>query len=322
MIENWRAGEAPLSSDELSRCNAALVRLSVTPMGKDGPWAAFATNDLEATALSGAASVTGTPETPPLTGYGNQTAHAVGLYAAVCALAEVRLRDASGAGHHIDLSAHETLVACTEQVLVQWFFPDGGRWETPIAQRQGSLRWSGAYEVYPDQDGNGLMATSSLGLVGTLVPWLAETGAAADLTDRQRYPDLIALVKEMLHVMEVLRDRTARARPMPCSTRRRSGDSRSARSGASARPSAPRKLRRGAISLSAKCPASAQCRSRGACSAAMATDRPRPHPRLPQAQWEPRSRLAGVGGEPTSAAPSPAYACSISRASSPTSART
>ena len=70
--------------------------------------------------------------------------------------------------------------------------PDGGRWTTPIAQRQGSLHWSGGYEVYPDRDGNGLMVTPSLGLMQTLIPWLEETDAAADLPDRERYPDLIA----------------------------------------------------------------------------------------------------------------------------------
>ena len=206
LIEDWRAGEDPVDTEAFPQ----LVRLSVTPMGQEGPWAGLAVNDLVATALCGAASVTGTPETPPLVGYGNQTAHTVGFYAACCALAGVRLRDASGQGCHIDLSSHETLIANTEQMLMQWFFPDGGRWTTPIAQRQGSLHWSGGYELYPDREGNGLMVTPSLGLMQTLIPWLEETDSAGDLTDRERYPDLIALVKEMPHVMDVLRDWTAR----------------------------------------------------------------------------------------------------------------
>ncbi len=205
LIEDWQAGGEPLAlGDRFPR----LVRLSVTPMGQEGPWAGLAMNDLVSTALCGAASLTGTPETPPLTGYGNQTVHTIGFYAAVCALAGVRLRDASGEGCHIDLSGHETLIANTEQMLMQWFFPDGGRWTTPIAQRQGSLHWSGGYEVYPDREGNGLMVTPSLGLMQTLIPWLEETEAAADLADRERFPDLIALVKAMPHVMEVLREWT------------------------------------------------------------------------------------------------------------------
>ena len=209
LIEDWRGDEAPFDAEALRDAFPQLVRLSVTPMGREGPWAGLAVNDLVATALCGAASITGTPETPPLTGYGNQTAHTIGFYAACCALAGVRLRDANGHGSHIDLSGHETLIANTEQMLMQWFFPDGGRWTTPIAQRQGSLHWSGGYEVYPDRDGNGLMVTPSLGLMQTLIPWLEETDAAGDLPDRERYPDLIALVKEMPHVMATLRDWTA-----------------------------------------------------------------------------------------------------------------
>src|SRR6185312_9972677 len=67
--------------------------------------------------------VTGNASTPPLTGYGNQSSHTVGLYVAVCALAAHRAVRLSGVGQHVDLSAHEALVSCTEQVLLQWFFP-------------------------------------------------------------------------------------------------------------------------------------------------------------------------------------------------------
>ena len=209
LIEDWRGDEAPLDAETLREAFPKLVRLSVTPMGQEGPWAGLAVNDLVATALCGAASVTGTPETPPLAGYGNQTAHTVGFYAACCALAGVRLRDASGEGCHIDLSSHETLTANTEQMLMQWFFPDGGLWTTPVAKRQGSLHWSGGYECYTDRNGDGLMVTPSLGLIDKLIPWLEETDSAGNLGDPEEFPNLIALVKEMPHVMSVLKDWTS-----------------------------------------------------------------------------------------------------------------
>src|SRR6185437_640456 len=97
--------------------NPRLAHISVTPMGHDGPWAEFRTNDLVANALSGAASVTGSAETPPLTGYGNQTYHTAGLYAAICALAALRAATATGQAQPVELSAHEALFSCTEQVL-------------------------------------------------------------------------------------------------------------------------------------------------------------------------------------------------------------
>ena len=82
-------------------------------------------NDLVANALCGAASVTGEAGAPPLNGYGNQTHHTAGLYAAICALAAWRAADVTGTPQHVDLSEHEALVSCTEQVLMQWFFQAG-----------------------------------------------------------------------------------------------------------------------------------------------------------------------------------------------------
>ncbi|GIW12772.1 MAG: putative CoA-transferase [Tepidiforma sp.] len=205
LIEDWPPPGPDVAAADLANANPALVRVSVTPMGQDGPRADWRVNDLVANALCGSAWVTGDAQSPPISGYGNQSCHTVGLYAAVVALAALRFVRASGRGVHVDLSAHEALVSCTEQVLMQWFFPNG-TWRTPIARRQGSLHWSGAYEVYPARDGHGVMVTASLKLTEVLVPWLIECGAAQDLADRERYPDVIAMVKDLPYVMKVLRE--------------------------------------------------------------------------------------------------------------------
>src|SRR5690606_7782552 len=89
LIEDWAPGNSLLSADEVREINPRLVHVSVTPFGQEGPWANYASNDLVANALSGSASVGGNAETPPLTGYGNQTYHTVGYYVATCALAAV-----------------------------------------------------------------------------------------------------------------------------------------------------------------------------------------------------------------------------------------
>ncbi|HMO53430.1 MAG TPA: CoA transferase [Tepidiformaceae bacterium] len=146
LLEDWGA-DAPPGSDALTDVTRAFVRVSVTPMGADGPLRDWNVNDLVANGLSGSASVTGNATTPPLSGYGNQSHHTVGMYAAVCALAAHRVGKSTGMAQHVDLSAHEALVSCPEQVLMQWFSPQGP-WGTPIARRQGSLHWSSAYEVY------------------------------------------------------------------------------------------------------------------------------------------------------------------------------
>ncbi|MEO9255357.1 MAG: CoA transferase, partial [Tepidiformaceae bacterium] len=205
LIEDWEPGSAPLSAGELLSANPRLVRVSVTPMGLDGPLSQLKTNDLVANALSGSASVTGNADTPPITGYGNQSYHTVGLYAAICALAALRTARATGEAQHVDLSAHEALVSCTEQVLMQWFFPEG-TWHDPIAKRQGSLHWSTAYEVYEASDGKDVMVTAALHFPDVLLPWLREEGAAQDLADPEKFPSLVSMIRKLPYVMKVLKD--------------------------------------------------------------------------------------------------------------------
>ncbi len=205
LIEDWPPARPPLTAQELRASNPALAHVSVTPMGLDGPLSGLRVNDLVANALCGAASVTGAPETPPLSGYGNQTYHTVGLYAAICALAARRAARATGRYQHVDLSAHEALVSCTEQVLMQWFFPEGA-WKSPIAPRLGSLHWSRAYEVYPAETGGGVMVTAALHFVDVLLPWLKEEGAAQELANPERYPNFLSMVQDLPYVMNVLRE--------------------------------------------------------------------------------------------------------------------
>ena len=205
LIEDWDPAGPPVTGEALVEANPALARVSVTPMGLDGPLAGWRANDLVANALCGSASVTGNASTPPISGYGNQSHHTVGLYAAVCALVAHRSARASGGSQHVDLSAHEALVSCTEQVLMEWFFP-GGVWKTSIAPRQGSLHWSGAYEVYTAADGHGVMVTASLKLAEVLVPWLIEDGAAQDLGDSEKFPSVVSMVRNLPYVMKVLRE--------------------------------------------------------------------------------------------------------------------
>ncbi|HEX6031269.1 MAG TPA: CoA transferase, partial [Tepidiformaceae bacterium] len=119
-------------------------------------------------------------------------------------LAARRAAKLTGEAQHVDLSAHEALVSCTEQVLMQWFFP--GPWPSRVAQRQGSLHWSGAYEVYPSKTGEGVMVTPSLRFADVLLEWLKEDGAAQDLSDPEKYPDVMSMIRNLPYVMQVLRE--------------------------------------------------------------------------------------------------------------------
>ncbi len=204
LVEDWGPA-GPLDAAAIATANQTIAHVSVTPMGLTGPDANLRINDLVANALSGSASVTGNASTPPISGYGNQSHHTVGMYVAVCALAAHRAARMTGKPQHVDLSAHEALVSCTEQVLMQWFFPEG-TWGTNIARRQGSLHWSTAYEVYEASDGHGVMVTAALRFADVLLPWLVEAGAAQDLADPEKYPNVVSMIRDLPYVMKVLRE--------------------------------------------------------------------------------------------------------------------
>jgi crotonobetainyl-CoA:carnitine CoA-transferase CaiB-like acyl-CoA transferase len=204
LIEDWGSSNNKYPDDLLQNLTKDLVHLAITPMGLEGPWANISANDLILGALSGGVSITGTSDKAPLNSYGYQTYNAAGFYGAISALAAMRLRDITAQPQKVDLSIHEAMVTCTEQILMQWFFPEG-RWD-PVAKRQGSLHWSGGYEVDNDRNGRGVMVTSSLGLQEALIPWLNETGFGRELADKEKFPDLISLVKKMPLIMETLRN--------------------------------------------------------------------------------------------------------------------
>jgi crotonobetainyl-CoA:carnitine CoA-transferase CaiB-like acyl-CoA transferase len=187
-----------LDYPDLCALNPRLVHVSLTPFGRSGPRAGWQTSDLVSAALGGVLSVTGEPE-QPLNSWGRQAFNVGGFFAAIVGLAGVYAARRDGQGQHVDLSLHECVSTCTEQVLMYWFF----RHLLPIAiaPRQASLHWSGAYEVMRCRDGH-VMITPTPSL-STLVAWLAEDGMAegvADLTGdlaqvRERIPELMAALR-------------------------------------------------------------------------------------------------------------------------------
>ena len=180
LIETEQPGRlAVLGLDypELQKHNASLVHVSLTPFGRAGPRAGWQVSDLVATALGGVLSVSGDPD-QPLNGWGRQAFNVGGLYAAIAGLAGVHLARRTGLGQHIDLSLHEAVISCTEQVLMGWFYQDRlpGVQREPrgVYQRQRSLHWAGAFEVMSCLDSE-IMASLVPG-APALIRWMAEEG--------------------------------------------------------------------------------------------------------------------------------------------------
>lgn len=66
----------------------------------------------------------------------------------------------------------------------------------------GAIHWSGAYDIFP-----GAMAAVRRfrwRLAETILPWLMEEGAAQDLADPERYPNVVAMIRNLPYLMSVV----------------------------------------------------------------------------------------------------------------------
>ncbi len=170
---------------DLSRRNPRLVHVSVTPFGRTGPRASWKSSDLVANALGGLLSVNGTPA-EPINGYGRQAFNTAGFFAAISALAALSAARRTGRGQHVDVSIHQCVIACTEQIPMYWFFRSffAAMGRPAIAARQGAVHWSGLYDVAACRDGHCMVSPTPLGALPALVEWIArETGAPPPAID-------------------------------------------------------------------------------------------------------------------------------------------
>lgn len=194
-----RLASLGLDFPTLHALNPGLVQVSLTPFGRQGPRAHWQTSDLVTAALAGVLSVTGTPDAP-LNGWGRQCFNTGSFFAAICGLAGVHAARETGRGQHIDLSLQQAVLACTEQVLMYWFFSK--IFPTPIAPRQASLHWSGAFAVMPCASGAAMVTPGTH--MPTLLDWLEADGMAGDLRDLD-LSDTLKVFAHIPHIMELLR---------------------------------------------------------------------------------------------------------------------
>jgi len=101
------AGER-LDPASLRAAHPALVVLTISPYGCEGPWADRLATDLTLQAESGSIGIRGLPGGEPFQAGGRLTEWAAGAYGAVAALAAAIRSRAGGGGEHVDLSLLET----------------------------------------------------------------------------------------------------------------------------------------------------------------------------------------------------------------------
>lgn len=142
--------ERGLGYDDLAAVNPALIYVSITPFGQDGPKAHYADSDLILLAASGLLFITGDDDRPPVRVSVPQAYLHASAEAAVGALAAHLERQRSGRGQHVDVSAQQAVNQATfsTALAAPLGFPE-------IRRMSGGVRYGPAWlrQVYPAKDG-------------------------------------------------------------------------------------------------------------------------------------------------------------------------
>jgi crotonobetainyl-CoA:carnitine CoA-transferase CaiB-like acyl-CoA transferase len=198
VVESFSPGhlkELGLGFEVLSGINPKLILVSVTAFGQNGPRSKYKSCDIVTSAFGGQMYVSGSPSTPPLKSFGEQSYYTASLFAATGVLLALRKRAQSGKGEHIDISMQEAVVSTLEHVWIRYFY------ENVIPKRQGSLNWNNNFYILSCKDGHILI--SFLQQWETLVEWMASEGMAEDLIE-ERWKEGGYRLQHLDHIIEVM----------------------------------------------------------------------------------------------------------------------
>lgn len=145
-LDGWGIGW-----DALRGRNPALVLVSITPFGQDGPYAGYKAPEIVAFAIGGAMYATGTPDREPVKLAGNAHSCYAGNVAAVGALAALELARRTGRGAHVDASTMEALMGNGDRrAVLNLGFLYAGVSQSRAPAASGALPTG----VFPCQDGH------------------------------------------------------------------------------------------------------------------------------------------------------------------------
>jgi crotonobetainyl-CoA:carnitine CoA-transferase CaiB-like acyl-CoA transferase len=199
VVESFSPGylkELGLGFEVLSGINPKLILVSVTGFGQNGPRSKYKSCDIVTSAFGGQMYVSGSPSTPPLKPFGEQSYYTASLFAAIGVLLALRKRAQSGKGEHIDISMQEAVVSTLEHVWIRYFY------EKVIPKREGNLYWNRNFCILPCKDGHILI--SLFQQWDTLVEWMASEGMAEDLIE-ERWKGEEYRQRHLGHVLEVIK---------------------------------------------------------------------------------------------------------------------
>ena len=189
-----------LAHAELAALNPALVVVSITPFGQDGPRANEAATDLTVLAAAGPLALTGDADRAPVRVVVPQAFLHAGAEAAVGALVALHERNGSGLGQHVDVSAQQAATLATQANLLAT--PVGAAPSTRVAGgiQAGPLR---VEFTYPAKDGfvsiTHLFGSTVGPATRRLMEWVYECGCCDETT---RDKDWIAYTELLMSGQE------------------------------------------------------------------------------------------------------------------------
>ena len=194
VIEDRVPGELDalgLGYDTLAKLRPSLVMTSLTPFGRNGPYAHYAADDLTLLAMGGFLNMMGYPDAAPTQAFGNQ-AYAMGnMFAAVGSMLAVLGAQTSGEGQHVDISIQECVVMALENAAQ--FYDLEKRVRTRFA---GSQRQAGT-GIFECADGSVYIFAGGMAAIrfwANLVQWMRDEQVPSyETLDRPEWSDMAFL---------------------------------------------------------------------------------------------------------------------------------
>ena len=152
-----------LGYEDLAAVNPALVYVSITPFGQEGPKAGWADSDLILMAAGGHAYLSGEAERPPVRLRVPQAHAHAGADAAVGALIAHAERKRSGRGQHVDISTQQSVTLATMFRIL-----DAPLEQVPARRVSGGALVGGAFlrSLFEVRDGHVILGPAFLPSTG------------------------------------------------------------------------------------------------------------------------------------------------------------
>ncbi|MEX2081677.1 MAG: CoA transferase [Dehalococcoidia bacterium] len=193
----------------LSAVNPAIILVSITNWGQAGPFAAWESADIVASAMGGHMHLNGEPERGPVRTTAPQAFTQVNVQAAVGALIALYARGVNGGvGQHVDASMQEAMTNAMDNSQQMWDILRINNAGPGV--RRNAMGKPGPRYLFETSDGwVALLQLGGLAGVGAnaTIDWLAEHGDAGDLVSsewRERLTSLTPLGEAIGYVEERL----------------------------------------------------------------------------------------------------------------------